>query len=152
MSCKKKPVGQSLCPATQAVKKTPIKRTVKKSPIDKPVKSAKIPVKKSPATKDDEPIPIKKPPVVETIIETPSNGGNETISAPKCQPKPNFVIQRGSVPVLSKYEWAKVMSERVLDIVDGKPTTVQITGTSDPIKIVFQEYRESKIPKKIIRE
>ena len=59
--------------------------------------------------------------------------------------------KRSTLPRLTKYERAAILSSRVNEIVNGEPITVKVENIIDPTEIVKMEYAQNKIPKKIKR-
>jgi len=59
--------------------------------------------------------------------------------------------EKKTLPVLSKYELAAILSARAAEIANGEPITIPNPETTDPIKIAYQEFSAGKTPKKIIR-
>lgn len=47
---------------------------------------------------------------------------------------------------MTKYERARVLGTRALQISMNAPVTVEIAGETDPLKIAMKELRERKIP------
>ncbi|KAF6001390.1 DNA-directed RNA polymerases I, II, and III subunit RPABC2 [Cyanidiococcus yangmingshanensis] len=74
--------------------------------------------------------------------------------------KPNSAIGTGTqvdksmritTPFLTKYERARVLGARALQISLGAPVLVDVEGESDPLIIAAKELRAKKIPLKIRR-
>ena len=55
-------------------------------------------------------------------------------------------IDRVTTPYLTKYERARVLGTRALQISMNAPVMVDIAGETDPLKIAEKELREKKIP------
>ena len=58
---------------------------------------------------------------------------------------------RNTLPVLTRYELAAILSARAEEIADGQPITIKNPGTTDPVQIAQLEFAEGKTPKKITR-
>ena len=53
---------------------------------------------------------------------------------------------------LNKYEEARILGTRALQLSLDAPSTVDTTGLTDPLKIAMKEMREGRLPIKIKRE
>lgn len=53
--------------------------------------------------------------------------------------------------VLSRFELAKIISERTFEISRGSGATVRNQGSNNPAELAWREFREGRSPKKIIR-
>lgn len=53
---------------------------------------------------------------------------------------------RTTTPYLTKYEKARVIGTRALQISLSAPTLVEVTHETDPIQIAMKELREKKMP------
>ncbi|KAI8963942.1 RNA polymerase Rpb6 [Daldinia sp. FL1419] len=53
---------------------------------------------------------------------------------------------RTTTPYLTKYERARVLGTRALQISMNAPVLVDLEGESDPLQIAIKELREKKIP------
>eukprot|EP01084_Bolivina_argentea_P311667 539507_1 len=56
------------------------------------------------------------------------------------------VDQRITTPYLTKYEKARILGTRALQISMGAPVMVEMVGETDPLEIAQKELRERKIP------
>ncbi|RYG68415.1 DNA-directed RNA polymerase subunit K [archaeon] len=54
--------------------------------------------------------------------------------------------ERITTKYMTKYERARVLGTRALQISMNAPVTVDIAGETDPLKIAMKELRERKIP------
>ena len=54
--------------------------------------------------------------------------------------------QRMSTPFMTKYEKARVLGTRALQISMNAPVMVDLEGESDPLEIALKELREKKLP------
>jgi DNA-directed RNA polymerases I, II, and III subunit RPABC2 len=54
--------------------------------------------------------------------------------------------KRTTTPYMTKYERARVLGTRALQISLNAPIFVDIEGEHDPLKIAMKELREKKIP------
>jgi DNA-directed RNA polymerase I, II, and III subunit RPABC2 len=71
-------------------------------------------------------------------------GGIEIIS--ETAPRPIEKAQRITTKYLTKYERARVLGTRALQISMNAPVMVDIAGETDPLKIAMKELRAGKIP------
>lgn len=56
-----------------------------------------------------------------------------------------------TTPYMTKYERARVLGTRALQISMNAPVMVTLNGESDPLQIAMKELREKKIPLMIRR-
>ncbi|KAL8862990.1 MAG: hypothetical protein Q9178_000932 [Gyalolechia marmorata] len=54
--------------------------------------------------------------------------------------------QRSTTPYMTKYERARVLGTRALQISMNAPVLVDIEGATDPLQIAIKELKEKKIP------
>merc|ERR1711991_1079572 len=54
--------------------------------------------------------------------------------------------ERQTTPFLTKYERARVLGVRALQISMGAPLMVELGGETDPLKIAEKELKDGKIP------
>jgi DNA-directed RNA polymerases I, II, and III subunit RPABC2 len=54
--------------------------------------------------------------------------------------------QRQTTPFMTKYERARILGTRALQISMNAPPLVDLEGESDPLQIAMKELREKKIP------
>ncbi|KAF7728617.1 DNA-directed RNA polymerases I, II, and III subunit RPABC2 [Apophysomyces ossiformis] len=54
--------------------------------------------------------------------------------------------KRVTTPYMTKYERAKVLGTRALQISLNAPVQVELDGESDPLVIAMKELREKKVP------
>ncbi|KAJ8603864.1 hypothetical protein CTAYLR_000331 [Chrysophaeum taylorii] len=54
--------------------------------------------------------------------------------------------ERITTPYMTKYEKARVLGTRALQISMNAPVMVEVAGETDPLKIAAKELRERKIP------
>jgi DNA-directed RNA polymerases I, II, and III subunit RPABC2 len=59
--------------------------------------------------------------------------------------------QRTTTPFMTKYERARILGTRALQISMNAPVLVDVEGETDPLEIAIKELREKKIPLKIRR-
>ncbi|MCJ1450536.1 DNA-directed RNA polymerases I II and III subunit RPABC2 [Mycoblastus sanguinarius] len=88
-----------------------------------------------------------------TVVEV--NGGGGDVSHQQ-QGKKNAVKglrekriaddQRSTTPYMTKYERARVLGTRALQISMNAPVLVDLEGETDPLQIAIKELREKKIP------
>ncbi len=58
---------------------------------------------------------------------------------------------RITLPKLTKYERARVIGERAIDLENGKPPLIPLEGETDALKIAYMELMARKIPSIIRR-
>ncbi|KAI8065893.1 RNA polymerase, subunit omega/K/RPB6 [Gongronella butleri] len=51
-----------------------------------------------------------------------------------------------TTPYMTKYERARILGTRALQISLNAPVTVELEGESDPLLIAMKELREKKVP------
>ncbi|KAJ2969007.1 hypothetical protein NQ176_g8896 [Zarea fungicola] len=54
--------------------------------------------------------------------------------------------QRNTTPYMTKYERARILGTRALQISMNAPVLVDLEGETDPLQIAIKELREKKIP------
>jgi DNA-directed RNA polymerase I, II, and III subunit RPABC2 len=54
--------------------------------------------------------------------------------------------QRSTTPFMTKYEKARILGTRALQISMNAPVLVDLEGETDPLQIAIKELREKKIP------
>ncbi|RQM07202.1 hypothetical protein DH86_00000895, partial [Scytalidium sp. 3C] len=69
---------------------------------------------------------------------------------PKDKKIPND--QRTTTPYMTKYERARILGTRALQISMNAPVLVDLEGETDPLQIAIKELREKKIPLIVRRE
>lgn len=72
---------------------------------------------------------------------------NTNLSTIKAIPK----NERMTTPYITKYEKARILGTRALQISMNAPVMVDLTGETDPLQIAMKELREGKIPLMIRR-
>ena len=83
--------------------------------------------------------------------EEEDNNGNTIIksgdaSKSSGQPKPRTKDQYVTTKFLTKYERARILGTRALQISMGAPTTVPIEGETDCLRIAQRELQQRKVP------
>lgn len=80
------------------------------------------------------------------VISDPSAQANrgKAEKAPKDKKIPND--QRTTTPYMTKYERARILGTRALQISMNAPVLVDLEGETDPLQIAIKELREKKIP------
>ncbi|KAI1807865.1 RNA polymerase Rpb6 [Daldinia bambusicola] len=77
----------------------------------------------------------------------PSAAANRTKSTTKSNKDKKIPNEeRTTTPYLTKYERARVLGTRALQISMNAPVLVDLEGESDPLQIAIKELREKKIP------
>ena len=54
--------------------------------------------------------------------------------------------ERTTTPYMTKYERARILGTRALQISMSAPVLVDLEGETDPLQIAIKELREKKIP------
>jgi DNA-directed RNA polymerases I, II, and III subunit RPABC2 len=67
-------------------------------------------------------------------------------SAPSRGPQAIEKAKRITTKYMTKYERARVLGTRALQLSMNAPVMVDIAGETDPLKIAMKELRERKIP------
>ena len=70
---------------------------------------------------------------VEVLEHAPQQGGGA-------------VTERTTTPYMTKYERARILGTRALQISMNAPVLVQLDGETDPLEIAGKELREKRIP------
>lgn len=70
--------------------------------------------------------------------------GTTTVKGLKEKRVPND--KRTTTPYMTKYEKARVLGTRALQISMNAPVLVDVEGETDPLQIAIKELREKKIP------
>jgi DNA-directed RNA polymerase I, II, and III subunit RPABC2 len=73
-----------------------------------------------------------------------ANRGKGGDKAPKDKKIPHD--QRSTTPYMTKYERARILGTRALQISMNAPVLVDLEGETDPLQIAIKELREKKIP------
>ncbi|KAH8793940.1 DNA-directed RNA polymerases I, II, and III [Hyaloscypha finlandica] len=73
-----------------------------------------------------------------------ANRGKGGEKAPKDKTIPHD--QRTTTPYMTKYERARILGTRALQISMNAPVLVDLEGETDPLQIAIKELREKKIP------
>lgn len=69
---------------------------------------------------------------------------NNTVQGLKEKRIPNE--KRTTTPYMTKYERARVLGTRALQISMNAPVLVDLEGETDPLQIALKELREKKVP------
>lgn len=70
----------------------------------------------------------------------------EILSSADVDPSTTPKSQRITTSFLTKYERARILGTRALQISMNAPVLVSLDGETDPLKIAMKELRERKIP------
>jgi len=73
-----------------------------------------------------------------TIVNQARDAKNQSMEIPK--------DKRTTTRYLTKYERARVLGTRALQISLGAPVLVELGGETDPLQIAMKELKEKKIP------
>ncbi|QQP37599.1 DNA-directed RNA polymerases I_ II_ and III subunit RPABC2 [Caligus rogercresseyi] len=77
---------------------------------------------------------------VELIPAHEADGGDPSSGDPKSKEK------RTTTPYMTKYERARVLGTRALQIAMCAPVMVELEGETDPLQIAMKELKQRKIP------
>jgi DNA-directed RNA polymerase I, II, and III subunit RPABC2 len=81
------------------------------------------------------------------ISGDPSAGANRTKGADKTHKDKKIPNEeRSTTPYMTKYERARILGTRALQISMMAPVLVDLEGETDPLQIAIKELREKKIP------
>ncbi|KAI0128904.1 DNA-directed RNA polymerases I [Xylariales sp. AK1849] len=81
------------------------------------------------------------------ISGDPSAQANRTKGADKSQKDKKIPAEeRTTTPYMTKYEKARILGTRALQISMNAPVLVDLEGETDPLQIAIKELREKKIP------
>ncbi|CAK1355282.1 DNA-directed RNA polymerases I, II, and III subunit RPABC2 [Cercospora beticola] len=78
------------------------------------------------------------------VVTSGDAGGSNTVKALKS--KKIADENRTTTPYMTKYERARVLGTRALQISMGAPVLVDVESETDPLQIALKELREKKIP------
>ena len=80
-------------------------------------------------------------------VEGPQGGDNdESVEVLDASQKTKPNATRITTKYMTKYERARVLGTRALQISMNAPVMVEIEGETDPLKIAMKELRQRKIP------
>ena len=91
----------------------------------------------------DEPGGVDEEPAGEEEGEDAENGV-EILDGPRTAG--GAVTDRTTTPYMTKYERARILGTRALQISMNAPVLVQLDGETDPLEIAGKELREKRIP------
>lgn len=57
-----------------------------------------------------------------------------------------------TLPEMTKYEYARVLGARALQISKGSPVMVELHGQTDPLEMAKMEMRQKKLPLRVSRQ
>eukprot|EP00246_Nothoceros_aenigmaticus_P005331 TRINITY_DN17289_c0_g1_i1.p1 TRINITY_DN17289_c0_g1~~TRINITY_DN17289_c0_g1_i1.p1 ORF type:complete len:147 (-),score=37.42 TRINITY_DN17289_c0_g1_i1:1155-1595(-) len=97
---------------------------------------------------EEEPV---EPEEEEEVEEADSENGDapdfaNTIDVRDQEPEPPSEQSRKTTKYMTKYERARVLGTRALQISMNAPVMVELEGETDPLEIAMKELRERKIP------
>ncbi|EME89437.1 uncharacterized protein MYCFIDRAFT_27771, partial [Pseudocercospora fijiensis CIRAD86] len=78
------------------------------------------------------------------IVPSGEQPGANTVKGVKSKKIANE--KRTTTPYMTKYERARVLGTRALQISLGAPVLVDVESETDPLQIALKELREKKIP------
>ncbi|KAL8783025.1 MAG: hypothetical protein Q9213_004922 [Squamulea squamosa] len=84
--------------------------------------------------------------IVEVGQDPSANRGGQKNAAVGVKDKKIPKEQRSTTPYMTKYERARVLGTRALQISMNAPVLVDIEGATDPLQIAIKELKEKKIP------
>ena len=74
------------------------------------------------------------------------NQGEDNIEVLQSAQGPSDPSKRITTPFMTKYERARVLGTRALQISMGAPVMVDLDGETDPLKIATMELNDKKVP------
>lgn len=74
----------------------------------------------------------------------PAAAAKDSVKSHKDKKIPND--QRTTTPYMTKYEKARILGTRALQISMNAPVLVDLEGETDPLQIAIKELREKKVP------
>lgn len=81
------------------------------------------------------------------ISGDPSASANRARATEKSQKDKKIPTEeRSTTPYMTKYEKARILGTRALQISMNAPVLVDLEGETDPLQIAIKELREKKIP------
>ncbi|KAL6925122.1 hypothetical protein ACHAP8_001118 [Fusarium lateritium] len=89
------------------------------------------------AVQDDNIVPSGDP----SAIANAAKGGDRILKDKKIPEN-----ERTTTPYMTKYERARILGTRALQISMNAPVLVDLEGETDPLQIAIKEMREKKIP------
>ncbi|OAA58609.1 DNA-directed RNA polymerase and 3 subunit rpb6 [Niveomyces insectorum RCEF 264] len=75
-----------------------------------------------------------------------TNGAQRTNNVKSLKDKKIPNDQRTTTPFMTKYERARILGTRALQISMNAPVLVDLEGETDPLQIAMKELREKKVP------
>ncbi|EMF16846.1 RNA polymerase Rpb6 [Sphaerulina musiva SO2202] len=78
------------------------------------------------------------------IVASGDHGGVNSVKSVRS--KKIATDKRTTTPYMTKYERARVLGTRALQISMGAPVLVDVESETDPLQIALKELREKKIP------
>ncbi|KAJ4405804.1 subunit common to RNA polymerases I, II, and III [Gnomoniopsis sp. IMI 355080] len=94
---------------------------------------------------DGEELPVGDDEAENVIVSgDPAAAAKENAKSHKDKKIPND--QRITTPYMTKYEKARILGTRALQISMNAPVLVDLEGETDPLQIAIKELREKKIP------
>jgi len=67
-------------------------------------------------------------------------------NAEQLEAEPQAITDRKTTRYMTKYERARILGTRALQISMNAPIMVELEGETDPLQIAMKELREKKIP------
>ncbi|GAV72487.1 RNA_pol_Rpb6 domain-containing protein [Cephalotus follicularis] len=97
---------------------------------------------------EDEPLEPEIEEGVEEDVEKDDNEeiGGEAIETEDKEEEPSKERPRKTSKYMTKYERARILGTRALQISMNAPVMVELEGETDPLEIAMKELRERKIP------
>ncbi|KAI8146725.1 DNA directed RNA polymerase-like protein II polypeptide F [Fennellomyces sp. T-0311] len=92
--------------------------------------------------RDDDGMMQEQQEAIAIIEDGAPAGTNGTATAPRL----TEAKEKTTTPYMTKYERARVLGTRALQISLNAPVMVDLDGESDPLVIAMKELREKKVP------
>jgi len=79
-------------------------------------------------------------------MEQPEDEAHIELLQPGERDKAQLMAERITTPYMTKYERARVLGTRALQIAMCAPVMVELEGETDPLQIAMKELKQRKIP------
>ncbi|KAL5565815.1 hypothetical protein UlMin_028979 [Ulmus minor] len=95
---------------------------------------------------EDEPVEPEIEEGAEEEIENNEEIPGDAIETEEKEDQPPKERPRKTIKFMTKYERARILGTRALQISMNAPVMVELEGETDPLEIAMKELRERKIP------
>lgn len=94
----------------------------------------------------EEPLVMEDDAQEQQMNETPDSDGLRILPQAEAKRQGIPKDQRNTTPYMTKYEKARLLGTRALQISMNAPLMVELSGETDPLEIAMKELRERKLP------